>query len=66
MQIIVNDRQHEVDARSNLQQLLQELGITGGRIAVELNGEIVPRSGFKRCLLHGGDSIEIVRAIGGG
>ena len=66
MQIIVNDRQHEVEAQSNLQQLLQELGITGGRIAVELNGEIVPRSGFEPCLLQVGDSIEIVQAIGGG
>lgn len=66
MQIIVNDRQHEVEAQSNLQQLLQELGITGGRIAVELNGEIVPRSGFRQCLLQVGDSIEIVQAIGGG
>jgi sulfur carrier protein len=66
MQIIVNDRQHEVEAQSNLQQLLQELGITGGRIAVELNGEIVPRSGFEQCLLKVGDSIEIVQAIGGG
>lgn len=66
MQVLVNNHHHEMEAHCNLQQLLEKLKITGGRIAVELNGEIVPRSSFYQCLLHSGDTIEIVQAIGGG
>jgi len=40
--------------------------MTRGRIAVELNGEIVPKSSFQQHLLKDGDKIEIVQAIGGG
>ena len=66
MQVIVNNCHHEVEAQSTLQQLLEKLEITKGRIAVEINGEIVPRSSFNQHPLHKGDTIEIVQAIGGG
>ncbi|MGH8593813.1 MAG: sulfur carrier protein ThiS, partial [Gammaproteobacteria bacterium] len=38
----------------------------GGRIAVEINGEVVPRSQYNEHPLREGDLVEIVRAIGGG
>ncbi len=37
-----------------------------GRYAVEVNGEIVPRSTHAEYALHGGDRVEVVAAIGGG
>ena len=46
--------------------LLQRLELTGRRLAVELNRDIVPRSQHAATVLVEGDQIEIVHAIGGG
>ena len=46
--------------------LVEALGYTGKRIAVERNGEIVPRSRHGDVALAEGDRIEIVVAVGGG
>lgn len=42
------------------------MGLTGKRIALERNGEIVPRSQFASQQLEDGDTLEIVAAVGGG
>ncbi|MGB4468827.1 MAG: sulfur carrier protein ThiS [Azovibrio sp.] len=49
-----------------LAALIEQLGYTGKRIAVEHNGEIVPRSQYGNILLANGDQLEIVVAVGGG
>lgn len=64
--ISVNGKTRTLEAELSLQDLLQDLGMTTGRIAVELNGNIVPRSQFSSQLIRNLDSIEIVQAIGGG
>ena len=64
--ISVNGKTRTLEAELSLQDLLEGLGMTTGRIAVELNGNIVPRSQFSSQLISNLDSIEIVRAIGGG
>ena len=64
--ISVNGKTRTLEAELSLQDLLQDLGMTTGRIAVELNGKIVPRSQFSSQLISNLDSIEIVQAIGGG
>jgi len=46
--------------------LVRELGLEGKRIAVERNGEIVPRSRYADTPVEGGDRMEIVGAVGGG
>ena len=46
--------------------LVEALGYTGKRIAVELNGEIVPKGRQAETLLASGDQLEIVVAVGGG
>ena len=67
MQVVVNGDQRELEANTNLQQLLEKLSFDStGRIAIEVNGEIVPRSSFQEQILHSGDTVEIVQAIGGG
>ena len=64
--ITVNGKTRTLEAELSLQELLQDLGMTKGRIAVELNGKIVPRSQFSSQRISNLDSIEIVQAIGGG
>jgi sulfur carrier protein len=46
--------------------LVDELGLAGKRIAIERNGEIVPRSRFEQAAVADGDRLEIVVAVGGG
>lgn len=64
--VTVNATEHQLESGSVLEQLLEQLGMGGGRIAVEINGEIVPRSQFSSHVIKQGDNIEIVQAIGGG
>ena len=64
--VTVNSTEHQIAADSVVAQLLEQLELGGGRIAVEVNGEIVPRSQFPSHALQDGDRIEIVQAIGGG
>ena len=49
-----------------LAQLLEELGYQAGRIAVERNGEIVPRRRYGETVLADGDVLEVVSFVGGG
>lgn len=66
MKILLNGEAHEVRAAGTLAELIVELGLNGQRIAVELNGDIAPRSQHATLTLNANDRIEIVRAIGGG
>lgn len=49
-----------------LDALVAALGLSGKRIAIEVNGEIVPRSRYAATTVARGDRIEIVGAVGGG
>lgn len=60
-----NARQFDV-AEFTVERLVARLGLTGKRLAIELNGEIVPRSTFAQTALNNGDTLEIVGAVGGG
>ncbi|MCC2639504.1 MAG: sulfur carrier protein ThiS [Moraxellaceae bacterium] len=66
MQILLNGERHEVAADQTLATLIAELDLAGRRIAVEVNGEIAPRSQHATMRLHEGARVEIVQAIGGG
>lgn len=67
MQIILNGESVVLDAKtSTIAALVEQLQLTGKRIAVEVNENIVPRSAHVTTLLKAGDRIEIVHAIGGG
>jgi len=66
MEVIINGDQHLIDSSYSLMDLLVNLEMTQGQIAVELNGEIIPKSTFQQQQLSDGDKIEIVQAIGGG
>ena len=66
MEILLNGGPRQVDAALSVQQLLQLEGLAERRVAVEVNGEIVPRSRHGEHCLADGDRIEIVHALGGG
>lgn len=53
-------------AGQNLQTFLEKEGYRCDRIAIELNGTIVPRRTYAAVTLHDGDSMEIVHFVGGG
>ncbi|MDD5240439.1 MAG: sulfur carrier protein ThiS [Sulfuricella sp.] len=66
MQLTVNGTSHSFEQNPSLTRLLEYLSLTGKRLAVECNGEIVPRSRFDETQLADGDKLEIVVAVGGG
>lgn len=53
-------------ASPRVADLVRELSLEGKRIAVERNGQIVPRSRHAETLVQAGDRIEVVAAVGGG
>ena len=67
MQIVLNGESVVLnDETSTIAALIKQLQLTGKRIAVEINEEIVPRSAHANTPLHEGDKVEIVHAIVGG
>jgi len=66
MNIVLNGEPRTIEESSSVADLIQALGYAGKRVAVERNGEIVPRSAHQQTLIAGGDRIEIVVAVGGG
>ena len=66
IRVVLNGAPRELPAALTFAQLLEELALAGRRIAVERNGEIVPRSSFGAARVADGDRIEVVVAVGGG
>ena len=66
MEIYLNGEPRQVAEALTAAELVEALGLTGKRIAMEVNLEIVPRSGYAAHRLQAGDRVEIVQAIGGG
>ena len=64
--LTVNGEAHRFEQPLNCQQLLKRLNLAGKRVALERNGEIVPRSRLGEQMLADGDLLEIVVAVGGG
>lgn len=66
MEISLNGDLRHFPAPLTVAALIETLGYTGKRIAVERNGEIVPRGRHAEVMLADGDRLEIVVAVGGG
>lgn len=66
MQITVNGNVIDLPAGTTANVLVEKLELTGKRIAMEVNEEIVPRSTYDSHCFRDGDKVEIVQAIGGG
>ena len=66
IQVTVNGAAHRFEQPLDVSTLLAELKLAGKKVAVERNGEIVPRSAHAGTSLADGDRLEIVVAVGGG
>ncbi len=64
--LVVNGVMTRVDGARTIADLVDRLGLSGKRIAVERNGEVVPRSRYAYVAISAGDRLEIVGAVGGG
>jgi len=64
--LTINGEYRQFDAPLNCADLIARLELAGKRIAIERNGEIVPRSRYGEQALAEGDKLEIVVAVGGG
>ena len=64
--VSINGEPRQLPSNTTVATLLADMGLAGKRIALERNGEIVPRSAFISRQLAEGDKVEIVAAVGGG
>lgn len=66
MQVYINGESRTLAENLSIQDLIKLLGLENKRIAIELNQEVISRSGFATHNLCEQDRIEIIHAIGGG
>ena len=66
IQVTVNGAAQRFERPLAVAELVQKMSLAGKRIAVERNGEIVPKSAHGATLVADGDRLEIVVAVGGG
>ncbi len=66
LDIKVNGAPRRFETQLRVSDLLERLDLVGKRVAVEHNGEIVPRSRYAATPIASGDQLEIVIAVGGG
>ncbi|KRG70099.1 sulfur carrier protein ThiS [Pseudoxanthomonas dokdonensis] len=66
MDILLNGQPRTLPDHATLAELLQLEGLAQRRVAVEINGEIIPRSQHAQQPLQASDRVEIVHALGGG
>ncbi|VAX26402.1 hypothetical protein MNBD_NITROSPIRAE01-1672 [hydrothermal vent metagenome] len=66
MQVEINGLKQEILPNSNVLQLLQQFEIAAEGIAVEINLTVIDRQAYDATVLQDGDTVEIIRFIGGG
>ncbi len=66
MEISINGELRQFCSPLTTAGLIELLGYAGKRVAIERNGEIVPRGRHAEVVLSNGDRIEIIAAVGGG
>jgi sulfur carrier protein len=66
IQVTVNGSDHRFEEALDVATLIERLELAGRKVAVERNGEIVPKSVHHATRLADGDRLEIVVAVGGG
>ncbi len=66
IQVVVNGKPQRFATPVPVSAVVETLSLAGKKVAVERNGEIVPRSAHASTLVADGDQLEIVVAVGGG
>ncbi|HZV60531.1 MAG TPA: sulfur carrier protein ThiS [Candidatus Eremiobacteraceae bacterium] len=62
----VNGENREIKNGATVTELLGELGLSSGRVAIEKNLSILPRAAWADTRVEAGDNFEIVQFVGGG
>jgi len=66
LSIVVNGEKRYAQPGANVVDLLRDLGLDSGRVAIERNLEILPRHQWAATIVEAGDRYEIVQFVGGG
>lgn len=66
MNIVLNGADHELAPSATIAKLIDSLELKGRRVAIEVNGRVVPASEHAERTLKDGDRVELISAIGGG
>jgi len=66
MRIRLNGAPRDVDPGTTVERLLRDLELGSTRLAVERNGDVVPKAAHAAAVLQDGDVVEVVRFVGGG
>jgi len=66
LRLSINGDERHFSPPLTVEKLVADLGFGGRRVAIERNGEIVPRSRYAEIELADGDALEVVVAVGGG
>ena len=66
MTVMINGERREIPDGLNVVALLENIGITSDRVAIERNLDILPRARWKETQVQPNDSFEIVHFVGGG
>ncbi len=64
--LMVNGKTREVEEATNLETYLTDFGLDLQFVAVGYNGEVIKKESFAQVTLKNGDTLEIVRPVGGG
>jgi thiamine biosynthesis protein ThiS len=66
LQVVINGEGRQVPEGLNVIGLLHHLGLAPGRVAIERNLDILPRTNWDQTTVSSGDRFEIVHLVGGG
>jgi len=66
IKVLLNGKNKTIKDKTNLNLLLKKLSIESNKVAIEINGEVVPKNDYEKKIIKTNDKIEIVHFIGGG
>lgn len=64
--LIVNGEKRVADGAPTVRALIEEMGLAGRAVAVEVNKKVIPKKLHEQTALHEGDVVEVVTLVGGG
>ena len=66
IRVTINGRDLDLPEPISLEDYIEQQGLAGRRLAVARNGNVVPRDDYAEAIINDGDTLEIVRPVGGG
>ena len=66
IRVTINGRELDLPKPISLEDYIEQQGLAGRRLAVAHNGNVIPRDNYKDAMINDGDTLEIVRPVGGG